>query len=49
MSSNAVLVNRAFSGVRVFRTIFYLPVVLPSVAVLTLWKYIYDPTYGLAN
>lgn len=45
----AVLLNRAFAGVRIFRTIFYLPVVLPSIAVLTLWKYIYDPLYGLAN
>jgi ABC-type sugar transport system permease subunit len=45
----AVLVNRTLRGVRVFRTIFYLPVVLPAVAVLTLWKYIYDPVYGLAN
>lgn len=45
----ALLVNRALRGVKVFRTIFYLPVVLPAVAVLTLWKYIYDPTYGLAN
>jgi ABC-type sugar transport system permease subunit len=45
----AVLLNRAFTGVRLFRTIFYLPVVLPSIAVLTLWKYIYDPAYGLAN
>jgi ABC-type sugar transport system permease subunit len=45
----AVLVNRALRGVKLFRTIFYLPVVLPAVAVLTLWKYIYDPTYGLAN
>ncbi|MGC5165253.1 carbohydrate ABC transporter permease [Luteimicrobium sp. DT211] len=45
----AVLVNRALKGVKIFRTIFYLPVVLPAVAVLTLWKYIYDPTYGLAN
>jgi ABC-type sugar transport system permease subunit len=45
----AVLVDRGLKGVRLFRTIFYLPVVLPSVAVLTLWKYIYDPTYGLAN
>jgi ABC-type sugar transport system permease subunit len=45
----AVLVNRAFAGVRIFRTIFYLPVVLPSIAVLTLWQYIYDPAYGLAN
>ncbi|WP_210414807.1 carbohydrate ABC transporter permease [Microlunatus elymi] len=45
----AVLLNRALTGVRIFRTIFYLPVVLPSIAVLTLWKYIYDPLYGLAN
>ncbi len=45
----ALLVNRGLRGVRVFRTIFYLPVVLPAVAVLTLWKYIYEPTYGLAN
>ncbi|NIK57172.1 carbohydrate ABC transporter permease [Kribbella shirazensis] len=45
----AVVVNRSIRGVKVFRTIFYLPVVLPAVAVLTLWKYIYDPTYGLAN
>jgi ABC-type sugar transport system permease subunit len=45
----AVVVDRSLKGVRVFRTIFYLPVVLPAVAVLTLWKYIYDPTYGLAN
>lgn len=45
----AVLVNRALTGVKIYRTIFYLPVVLPAVAVLTLWKYIYDPIYGLAN
>lgn len=45
----AMLLNRRLNGVRLFRTIFYLPVVLPSIAVLTLWKYIYDPLYGLAN
>jgi ABC-type sugar transport system permease subunit len=45
----AVLVNRRLPGVRIFRTIFYLPVVLPAIAVLALWKYMYDPQYGLAN
>jgi ABC-type sugar transport system permease subunit len=45
----AVLLNRTLRGVRIFRTIFYLPVVLPAIAVLALWKYIYDPQYGLAN
>jgi ABC-type sugar transport system permease subunit len=45
----AVLVNRRYAGVRLFRTIFYLPVVLPVIAVLTLWSYLLDPLYGLAN
>jgi multiple sugar transport system permease protein len=36
-------------GVRFFRTIFYLPVVLPSIASLTLWKFIFNPQYGFAN
>lgn len=45
----AVLLNRRHYGVKAFRTIFYLPVVLPGIAVLTLWAYIFDPLYGLAN
>lgn len=45
----AVLLNRAYPGVKIFRTIMYLPVVLPGIAVLTLWKYVYDPLFGLAN
>ncbi len=45
----AVLLNRNLPGVRLFRTILYLPVILPSIAVLTLWKYVYDPLFGLAN
>ncbi|MFW6598408.1 carbohydrate ABC transporter permease [Propionibacteriaceae bacterium Y2011] len=45
----ALLLNRRYPGVKIFRTIFYLPVVLPGIAVLTLWAYIYEPSYGLAN
>jgi multiple sugar transport system permease protein len=45
----AMLLNRKLRGIRVFRTIFYLPVVLPSIATLTLWKFIYDPKFGFAN
>lgn len=45
----AVLLNRRLKGVKIFRTIFFLPVVLPSVAVLTMWKYLFDPQFGLAN
>ncbi|MGP9539320.1 carbohydrate ABC transporter permease [Brachybacterium sp. AOP43-C2-M15] len=45
----ALLLNHRYPGVKIFRTIFYLPVVLPGIAVLTLWAYIYEPSYGLAN
>ena len=45
----ALLLNRNLPGVKLFRTLMYLPVVLPAIAVLTLWKYIYDPLFGIAN
>lgn len=45
----ALLLNRALPGIRLFRTILYLPAVLPSIATLTLWKFIYNPQVGLAN
>jgi multiple sugar transport system permease protein len=45
----AVLLNRNLPGVKLFRTALYLPAVLPSIATLTLWKFIYNPQIGLAN
>ncbi len=45
----AVLLNKHLPGIKILRTIYYLPVVLPSVASLTLWDFIYNPQYGLAN
>lgn len=45
----AVLLNKDMPGIKFFRTVYYLPVVLPSVASLVLWKFIYSPDYGLAN
>jgi multiple sugar transport system permease protein len=45
----ALLVNRSLPGIKLFRTILYLPTVLPIVATLALWKFIYNPTVGLAN
>ncbi|MBN9389230.1 MAG: sugar ABC transporter permease [Chloroflexi bacterium] len=45
----AVLLNQHLPGIKIFRTILYLPTILPAVATLTLWKFIYQPNYGLAN
>lgn len=45
----AMMLNKNLAGIKWFRTIFYLPVVVPSIATLTLWQFIYEPQYGLAN
>jgi ABC-type sugar transport system permease subunit len=45
----AVLLNQNLPGIKIFRTALYLPAVLPSIATLTLWKFIYSPQFGLAN
>jgi multiple sugar transport system permease protein len=46
----ALLLNvRHIVGISVFRTIFYLPVVLPTVATAVLWIWLLNPQYGLVN
>ena len=47
----ALLVNevRGKVGKAFFRTIYYLPAVAPSVAMLVFWKFFWNPDYGLAN
>lgn len=45
----ALLVNKKIAGVGVFRVLYYLPVVIPSVVSGLLWKGVFDPVYGLGN
>jgi ABC-type sugar transport system permease subunit len=45
----AVFANARMKAVGVVRTLLYLPVVLPVVATVTLWKFVFDPQVGLAN
>jgi multiple sugar transport system permease protein len=45
----ALLLNRAVKGIGVWRTIYYLPAVLPAVAVALLWRWMLSPTSGLIN
>jgi len=45
----ALLLKRRVPGSAMFRTIYYLPVVVPIVAQGVLWKQIYSPEVGLAN
>ncbi|MQA82768.1 MAG: ABC transporter permease subunit [Streptosporangiales bacterium] len=45
----ALLLNQTFRGRGFFRTIYYLPVLVPSVASAILWTWIYNPDFGLLN
>jgi multiple sugar transport system permease protein len=45
----AMLLNRNVRGIGVWRTIYYLPAVLPAVAVALLWRWMLSPSSGLIN
>lgn len=45
----AVLLNTKIKGMSVYRTIFYIPSIVPVVASSAIWMYIYNPMYGLLN
>ncbi|MCX7598311.1 MAG: sugar ABC transporter permease [Armatimonadetes bacterium] len=45
----ALLLNRPMRGVVLFRTVFFIPTVCSAVAVAVLWRWIYQPDYGLLN
>jgi multiple sugar transport system permease protein len=45
----ASLLNMKLKGTNIFRSIFYLPYILPVVATIVLWSWVFNPDYGLIN
>lgn len=45
----AVLINERLPGINIFRTIYFMPVVVSMVVVSILWRFIYDANNGLLN
>ncbi|WP_231516905.1 carbohydrate ABC transporter permease [Sporolactobacillus terrae] len=45
----AVLLNQKVRGVGIFRTLMFLPTIVPPVAVAIVWMFILNPDYGLLN
>lgn len=45
----ALLLNMKIRGQSIYRTIFYLPTVMPPVAGVLLWLWILNPQYGVMN
>ncbi len=45
----ALLMNTKVRGIRLFRTIYYLPSIVPAVANAVLWAWIFNSEFGLLN
>lgn len=45
----ALALNQPWSGVRFYRTIYFIPVVSSSVAVALVWKWFYNSEFGVLN
>jgi multiple sugar transport system permease protein len=45
----AIAMNQKIRGISFFRTIYFLPVVSSVVAMSVLWRWIFNPEYGLIN
>ncbi|MFH1406956.1 MAG: sugar ABC transporter permease, partial [Candidatus Omnitrophota bacterium] len=45
----AVAMNQKIKGITTFRAIYFLPTISSGVALCILWKWIYNPDFGLLN
>jgi multiple sugar transport system permease protein len=45
----AILVNQKIKGIGIFRTLFYIPSVIPAVGLVWTWKILLEQNYGLLN
>ena len=45
----ALMINQKLRGINIFRTIYFMPVVVSIVVVSLLWRFIYDGNNGLLN
>jgi len=45
----AILLNQKVRGIYLYRTLFYLPSILPAVPVALLWLWIFNPNFGMLN
>ncbi len=45
----ALLLNRNIKGIGIYRTIFFIPTLVPVVATATVWRWLMNSQYGLFN
>jgi len=44
-----VFVSSTLKGTRIFKLVYFIPMMISSVAIGITWKYVYDPNFGLLN
>ncbi|HEY6952777.1 MAG TPA: sugar ABC transporter permease [Bacteroidota bacterium] len=47
--SVAYFLNKKIAGKRILRTAFFAPVIMSSVAAAVIWRWVYEPNFGLLN
>ena len=45
----AFLLNKRLAGKKLLRTMFFTPVIMSSVAAAVIWRWVYEPNFGLLN
>jgi multiple sugar transport system permease protein len=45
----ALFLNQRLAGIRIFRTAFYLPTIVPGIAMVFIWGWLLNPEFGLVN
>ena len=45
----AVMVNRSLRGIILYRTLYFFPSICSGIGLLLLWRWIYNPDFGLLN
>jgi len=45
----ALLINRKLPGINFFRSAYFSPVITSSIAVALIWKWVFDPSWGILN
>jgi len=45
----ALLLNQKVKGLSFFRTLYYLPMIVPVAATAVLWEWMFQPRYGIIN
>lgn len=45
----AVMLNRSLRGIIIYRTLYFVPTMCSGIGLLLLWRWIYNPDFGLLN